>query len=119
MEQKQTASPSKPQTDDLDGAEYLSSLLSRTLHIRISDRRLFVGQMRCTDKDRNIILGNCYEYREPSEASLSRAATGKARDGSQKIQAVMTSRFVGLVVIPGEHIIKIELEEEDASSAII
>lgn len=30
---------------------------------------------------------------------------------SPKVQVDMTSRFIGLVVVPGQHITKIELEE--------
>lgn len=36
--------------DNQESVAYLSSLLGKTLRIHISDRRLFVGQMKCTDK---------------------------------------------------------------------
>lgn len=95
---------------------YLSSLLDKTLRITISDRRTFVGQMKCTDKGRNIILANTHEYREPSETALKVAADDALSKGKDKVVADMTSRFVGLIVVPGEHIRKIELEEYDPSS---
>lgn len=96
-------------------AKYLSSLLGKTLRIKISDGRVFVGQMKCTDKDRNIILANTHEYRPPTTEAV-RAAAVKADRASDKFTANGTCRYVGLVVIPGEHILKIELEEYDSSA---
>ncbi|KAI5286698.1 hypothetical protein KEM52_001887, partial [Ascosphaera acerosa] len=89
---------------------YLESLLGRTLRVQASDGRLFVGEFKCTDKDRNIILGLTHEYRAPDAAAVNAAAAAAAgelagastdfthtRSQSQTTLRVnMTSRFVGL-----------------------
>ncbi|KAG5927916.1 hypothetical protein E4U42_001558 [Claviceps africana] len=83
--------------------EYLSSLLNKNLRISTTDGRLFRGLFRCTDPDQNIVLANTYEYRRPSVAEALPAAA-ECPDG-------MASRYLGLVVVPGQHVVKMELEE--------
>jgi N-alpha-acetyltransferase 38, NatC auxiliary subunit len=64
-------------------------------------------------KDRNIILAHTYEYRLPPPP-LSSSHLPNPDDASQQQQTVtldLTSRYLGLVVVPGEHITKIEVEE--------
>ncbi|KAI8640873.1 hypothetical protein BD408DRAFT_313262, partial [Parasitella parasitica] len=61
--------------------------------IRITDGRIFIGTFVCIDKEKNIIL----------------AHTEELRGGSKK-------RLVGLVMIPGKHIVKIETEDLDVPS---
>lgn len=67
-----------------------------------------------TYQDRNIILANTHEYRFPSSSAIQvaaeRAPTTSEPD-TTKIKVDMTSRLIGLVVVPGQHITKIELEE--------
>lgn len=58
----------------------------------------------------NIILSLTHEYREPSKQKLAEAAAA-ADPASGTVAADMTSRYLGLVVIPGEHIVKMEVEE--------
>ncbi|TKA74184.1 hypothetical protein B0A49_02780 [Cryomyces minteri] len=98
------------QGDDNDNAVvYLSNLLNKELHIHITDGRMFVGALKCTDKYRNVILSCVHEYRSPSRAAVEKAAA-KSSD-AQSVTVDMTSRFVGLVTIPGEHITKVEVED--------
>jgi small nuclear ribonucleoprotein (snRNP)-like protein len=113
--------------------DYLSTLLNKNLRITISDTRMFHGQFKCTDsvclpshhsliptlftqtlifdtnkaslKDRNVILAHTFEYRAPPPPKL------KDLEEKGNIKLDMTSRYLGLVVVPGEHIKKIELEE--------
>ncbi|KAJ5041818.1 uncharacterized protein L3040_005384 [Drepanopeziza brunnea f. sp. 'multigermtubi'] len=80
---------------------YLSSLFNRTLRVTTTDTRMFLGHFKCTDSDRNIILAQTHEYRLPPPPKDIQP--GQVMD--------MTSRYLGLVVVPGEHIVKIELEE--------
>lgn len=98
--------------DTLDDAVvYLEGYINRTLHIHIKDGRMFVGQMKCTDNERNIILAMTYEYRAPSVTQVKREAeehTKLGRPGNVKVD--MRKRFVGLVVIPGQYITKMEAE---------
>lgn len=110
---------------------FLNSLLNKTLRIYITDRRIFVGQLKCTDKacssisllllppseqksnhhqDRNIILSLTHEYRHPSTSAVETAANNSgSTTGNVKVD--MLKRFVGLVVVPGEYITKIEVED--------
>lgn len=89
---------------------FLESLLGKTLHITILDGRLFTGTFKCTDNESNVILGNAFEYRMPSKTAAEKAIAEAVATG-KPARADMTSRFVGLIVIPGKQITKMELEE--------
>ena len=94
-----------------EATQYLASYLNRTLHLHTTDGRMFVGQMKCTDRDRNIILAMTHEYRQPSKSDVKLAAERHERTrlaGNVKVD--MKKRFVGLVVVPGEYVTKIEVE---------
>ncbi|KAI0810361.1 hypothetical protein GGR55DRAFT_136034 [Xylaria sp. FL0064] len=103
-----TEAPTKAEAE-----EYLKSLLNKTLRIYVTDGRMFIGTFKCTDTDRNVIISLTYEYRQPSQQKLAEAASAAAAtgDSSATVKADMTSRYLGLVVIPGEHIVKMEVEE--------
>jgi len=92
-------------TQEAEATQYLESLLGKMLHITVPDGRLFTGIFRCTDSDSNVILSNAFEYRLPSKAAEQAAK-------QQSSRADMTSRFVGLVVVPGKQIEKMEVEEK-------
>lgn len=68
-----------------------------------------------TKQDRNVILANTFEYRLPSQTAVQAAAAAETAstpdNATGKFKMDMTSRFIGLVVVPGQHITKIELEE--------
>lgn len=49
-------------------------------------------------QDTNVVIAQTYEYRRPTKRS-------------DKADGDMTSRFLGLVVVPGEHIVRMEVEE--------
>lgn len=106
--------PSSAMATDPSAAEaevFLTSLLNKNLHVHISDGRMFVGQLKCTDNERNVILSMTHEYRPPSQKDVQRAAADHERTGKEgKIKIDMRKRFVGLVVVPGWCIQKIELE---------
>jgi hypothetical protein len=55
-------------------------------------------------QDRNIILSQTFEYRLP-------APPKPIAGGEEKVTMDMTSRYMGLVVVPGEYIERIEVEE--------
>ena len=63
---------------------------------------------RPCSQDKNIVLANTYEYRQPSAKKRAEAAA-KSTDESV-VSVDMTSRYLGLVVIPGEHIVKMQVE---------
>ncbi|KAG9249069.1 LSM domain protein [Calycina marina] len=89
--------------DKAQAEDYLSSLLNKSLRVTTNDTRMFLGVFKCTDSDRNIILAQTFEYRMPLPPKPS---AGKA-----SIKQDMISRYLGLVVVPGEYITKIEVEE--------
>ncbi|KAH6672430.1 LSM domain-containing protein [Halenospora varia] len=84
--------------------DYLSSLLNKNLRITTSDSRMFLGQFKCTDSDRNVVLAHTFEYRIPPPPK-------DLEEGHERVTLDMTSRYLGLVVVPGEYIIKMEVEE--------
>lgn len=55
-----------------------------------------------------MVLAQTYEYRQPSERQRAEAAE-EATGPSVKLD--LTSRFLGLVVVPGHHIVKMEVEQ--------
>jgi N-alpha-acetyltransferase 38, NatC auxiliary subunit len=102
--------------EEAEAQYFLESLLDKTLHCTAIDGRLFTGTFRCTDNESNIILSNAFEYRMPSPAA-EKAAIEKTKATGQTSKADMTSRFVGLIVVPGKQIAKIEVEEKREWSA--
>ncbi|KAI1614265.1 hypothetical protein EDD37DRAFT_638658 [Exophiala viscosa] len=96
--------------EEAEATHFLESLLGKTLHVTVPDERLFTGTFRCTDNDSNIILSNAFEYRTPSKHA-EKVAVEEARETGNASRADMTSRFVGLIVIPGKQIAKMEVEE--------
>ncbi|KAI9807864.1 MAG: hypothetical protein M1825_005170 [Sarcosagium campestre] len=130
------ASPLLPGTGTPPGL--LVSLLNRKLRVTTTDTRVFVGQLKCTDRDRNVILALTHEYRVPPPPSLSSlppaslksaavvegefdrgegseagGVTAEIAGRGETVWVDMTSRFLGLVVVPGRYITKIEVEERE------
>lgn len=93
-----------------EAIRYIEAFLGKTFHINCRDGRLFVGTFKCVDNENNIILSTAHEYRMPTEKAQRRAET-ELEAGRGNGRADMTSRFVGLIVVPGKEITKIELEE--------
>ncbi len=88
------------------------------VHWRIQVHRQgkIVGDGLChpaeKSQDCNIILSQTYEYRLPSVGAVEEAsAFAGASASSMTVKLDMTSRFLGLIVVPGQHITKIEAEE--------
>ncbi|KAL2175968.1 uncharacterized protein P884DRAFT_261441 [Thermothelomyces heterothallicus CBS 202.75] len=109
-----------------EAASFLRSLLNKNFRVTTTDSRLFWGTFKCTDPESNIILQHTYEYRHPSARQVSDAAAsaaasaagsgdegggGQGKDNKAKVKLDMTSRYLGLVVIPGKYITRIEAEE--------
>ncbi|CAO3638008.1 hypothetical protein BJ944DRAFT_237512 [Cunninghamella echinulata] len=75
---------------DIDKVNLLRSYLNFKTRIQISDGRIFIGTFVCIDKQKNIILAQAEEFRGEEQ------------------------RLVGLVMIPGNHLVKVETEDLDA-----
>lgn len=126
--------------DNEQATFWLSQFIGKNLRVHASDGRVFGGQMKCTDKvrdglalslieplggvrvdfgrtdnvqDRNIILALAHEYRAPSAEAIRKAVE---ESGNPSISVQWNSRYVGLIVIPGQHIRKIEFEESSIPS---
>ncbi|GAM88446.1 hypothetical protein ANO11243_064790 [Dothideomycetidae sp. 11243] len=99
------ASPSTSSTpvppSNTTATHFLTSLLNKSLRIHLVDGRMFIGQLKCTDRERNVVLATTYEYRRPTARALERAAAA-AQSGQGTVKLDMERRFVGLVVVPGE-----------------
>jgi len=108
-----TAQTSANGPDDVaQSAGYLASFLNKTLHIHITDGRMFVGQMKCTDNERNIILAMSHEYRQPAQSDVRVAAARHEQEGrAGNVKVDMKKRFVGLIVVPGQYITRMEVED--------
>ncbi|KAF7560907.1 hypothetical protein G7046_g3242 [Stylonectria norvegica] len=96
-----------PVMDREEARDYIGGLLNKNLRVYTTDGRLFWGSFKCTDADKNIVLAYTYEYRQPSSKQRADAA---AQSPDVAITLDMTSRYLGLVVVPGHHIIKMEVE---------
>ncbi|XP_072753435.1 N-alpha-acetyltransferase 38, NatC auxiliary subunit [Anoplolepis gracilipes] len=67
----------------------LKSWLNRHLRIEMTDGRVLRGAFLCTDRDANVILGSCTEYLSTEHKE---------------------ARVLGLVMVPGRHIVSIHLD---------
>ena len=123
-----------------EATSYLHSMLGQKLRIHTTDTRMFVGDFKCTDnvtrapiiphilpggpplnmtsalkrrgqKECNIILGQSFEYRLPTPSATANAAAAVAAASGSGVKMDMTSRYLGLIVVPGLHITKIEMDE--------
>ena len=74
----------------------ITDWLNKPMRVSIVDGRVLVGVLLCTDRDQNLILGNCNEYiGSPSEQE--------------------EFRVLGLALIPGQHIQSISIDESSAT----
>ncbi|CAG5929163.1 unnamed protein product, partial [Menidia menidia] len=73
----------------------LEGLLNKNMRIRMTDGRTLVGLFLCTDRDCNVILGSAQEFLKSSD-TFSQAEP----------------RVLGLAMIPGHHVVSIEVEAE-------
>ncbi|CBQ73852.1 conserved hypothetical protein [Sporisorium reilianum SRZ2] len=88
-----TATPSSPST--AAAATIEANFVGRTSIVHIPDGRAFCGTFVCVDSGKNIILSNTDETRITPEGRTS-------------------SRNVGMVMIPGDHVVKVEVQQDDA-----
>ena len=45
-----------------EARDLLSGYLNRRMRVFLSDGRVIIGNFLCTDRDSNLVLGNCGEY---------------------------------------------------------
>ncbi|CAG9860308.1 unnamed protein product [Phyllotreta striolata] len=89
---------SEPQPQETrPGVLLLRWWLNKSFRVEMTDGRILIGVFLCTDRDANIILGSCSEYL-PLES--------KSKSTNEE------PRMLGLVMIPGKHIVSIRLDAE-------
>ncbi|XP_025836047.1 N-alpha-acetyltransferase 38-B, NatC auxiliary subunit [Agrilus planipennis] len=81
------------------GVVKLRDWLNKLLRIEMTDGRSLVGIFLCTDRDANIILGSCSEYLPEDEEEC---------DSDEHSEE---SRMLGLVMVPGKHIVSISIDK--------
>uniref|UniRef100_A0A8D8W655 N-alpha-acetyltransferase 38-A, NatC auxiliary subunit n=1 Tax=Cacopsylla melanoneura TaxID=428564 RepID=A0A8D8W655_9HEMI len=81
----------------------LKSWINQRMTIEMTDGRVLVGTFLCTDRDANIILGSCGEYLSP-QLFENREENG-----------VQEGRLLGLVMVPGQHIVNILYDQPHLS----
>ncbi|XP_047665166.1 N-alpha-acetyltransferase 38, NatC auxiliary subunit [Tachysurus fulvidraco] len=77
----------------------LENLLNKSMKIQMTDGRTLLGLFLCTDRDCNVILGSAQEFLRTTD-SFSQAEP----------------RVLGLAMIPGHHVVSIEVETESLQS---
>ena len=79
-----------------EAKEKFKSWLGQIMRVKLSDGRNVMGQFMCTDSECNIILGMASEYIEEGEVDRK-------------------PRNIGLVMVPGNHIVTIHVDKTDFS----
>lgn len=88
------------QTNRNNSHKIIAQWLGRSMRIFLSDGRALVGQFLCTDQARNVILGSAHEY-------LS----------SEEEQKQSDPRILGLAMVPGKHIVSMQVDIEESSTS--
>ncbi|XP_075884489.1 N-alpha-acetyltransferase 38, NatC auxiliary subunit [Nelusetta ayraudi] len=78
----------------------LEGLLNKNMRIRMTDGRTLVGLFLCTDRDCNVILGSAQEFLK---------STDTFSQGEPRV--------LGLAMIPGHHVVSIEVEADSLEDA--
>eukprot|EP01117_Protostelium_nocturnum_P006852 TRINITY_DN2455_c0_g1_i5.p1 TRINITY_DN2455_c0_g1~~TRINITY_DN2455_c0_g1_i5.p1 ORF type:complete len:126 (+),score=38.20 TRINITY_DN2455_c0_g1_i5:175-552(+) len=88
------------QQNESEKIDRLKSFLSKNIRITISDGRIFTGSFLCVDSHRNFVIGSA----EETQIRILSDETKKEN-----------KRTVGVVTIPGKHILKIESQSSNQS----
>ncbi|XP_053574279.1 N-alpha-acetyltransferase 38, NatC auxiliary subunit [Bombina bombina] len=105
LEENGCSRQSSPGAGDSDGEltdtarQKLESLLNRNMRIEMTDGRSLIGCFLCTDRDCNVILGSAQEFLRPSDSF-----------------PIREPRVLGLAMVPGHHIVSIQVEFESITS---
>jgi hypothetical protein len=95
--------------------EALRAHLERFMRVTLSDGRVVVGRFYCLDRERNVVLTDAYAQPPPLPAAAQAAALAAApaltaAEAAAAEEASLASRFLGVVMVPGRHLVKAELE---------
>jgi small nuclear ribonucleoprotein (snRNP)-like protein len=100
------------------------------MRVTLSDGRVIVGRFYCLDRERNVVLTEAYtQLPAPATPSSPAAAAAAAAAAAPAVPAMtaaevaaaeeasLAARFLGVVMVPGRHLVKAEVEEPDAAAA--
>ncbi|ORX83826.1 hypothetical protein BCR32DRAFT_326187 [Anaeromyces robustus] len=99
--------------NDTPNIKELSQYIYTKLRITIEDKRKFIGYFMCIDKDKNIILSSSNEYTLKEEKQKENQEENEEQnkvENSEEDDSLSNynSRFLGLIMIPGKYIKKVE-----------
>lgn len=80
----------------------------------MTDGRVVVGTFLCTDKDKNVILGNAVEYINIDESTNEGKSLLPCTPFDSQIgyDANRAPRNLGLAMVPGNHIVSVHLDQQ-------
>eukprot|EP00030_Apusomonadida_sp_AF-17_P007638 a842295_38.p1 GENE.a842295_38~~a842295_38.p1 ORF type:complete len:122 (+),score=3.61 a842295_38:48-368(+) len=81
----------RPQFESSPAVLAFQGFLGRSVRIEVSDARVLRGVFRCVDHEGNMVVSQCHEFRKVPDAPVE-------------------TRFFNLVIVPGVHIRKLEVE---------
>ncbi|XP_054262287.1 N-alpha-acetyltransferase 38-B, NatC auxiliary subunit-like isoform X1 [Macrosteles quadrilineatus] len=93
--------PVKNPDEIAEGKQKLQSWINKHMKIEMTDGRILIGMFLCTDRDGNVILGSCSEYLNPEVCGFSDEP-----------------RLLGLVMVPGRHIVNIHFDSQPSEKDI-
>ena len=112
--------PAGTPADEREEMRTARALLNRRLRVFLTDGRILLGNLRCIDRQGNLLLANTMEVRRREQAARAQAqAQAQAQLGVTN--AGWEERKVGLVVVPERHRRRCEakLTEEDAAILLV
>lgn len=78
------------------------------MKVQMSDGRVLIGIFLCTDRNRNLILGNACEYISTQSEFLMTMWNGRTNENSDT--ADEDGRVLGLAMVPGQHVVSVSVE---------
>ena len=115
-----SSSPLKINQNDTPKIRILKELINKKVEVSITDGRVFTGKFYCVDKQKNLILGETLETQKKSIITKDHPGNFTVHwpfwiflflidhfaEGKEK----MSQKHVGLITIPGRHIVSVRLE---------
>ena len=104
--------PLPPSSKSTPNIEKLRELLGRRLQVEVVDGRKFIGTACCFDNQRNIVMNMCIEHRKTKISDGIKWKVNVAiSHHTARDEYREDTRQLGLVLIPGKHIIRVFVAE--------
>lgn len=121
-----------------NGKSWLRKLLNQNFRVEMTDGRVLIGVFLCTDRDANVILGKTVDVMKTFTSKFSKYLNYTSCKPFDKKTGVNLNiyfylftgacseylknkhgetdepRVLGLVMVPGRHIVSIELDDTNA-----